>query len=83
VHGHGPHEKRKGMGTMTIAVYGAYGYQGRPVLDALLAREAEVLLVGRRAEALRDARTRRAGRDRRGSALSRHRRRTGLRQGPA
>ena len=43
------------MGIMTIAVYGAYGYQGRLVLDAVLGREAEVLLVGRRAEALRDA----------------------------
>lgn len=43
------------MGMMTIAVYGAYGYQGRLVLDAVLGREAEVLLVGRRAEALREA----------------------------
>ncbi|MFG2019455.1 saccharopine dehydrogenase NADP-binding domain-containing protein [Actinomadura geliboluensis] len=35
-----------------IAIYGAYGYQGRLVLDELERRDAEVVLVGRNAERL-------------------------------
>ncbi|MEU8341087.1 saccharopine dehydrogenase NADP-binding domain-containing protein [Spirillospora sp. NPDC048832] len=35
-----------------IAIYGAYGYQGRLVLDELGRRDAEVILVGRDAERL-------------------------------